>query len=74
MIFPDPSIILPNDIVQVTPECPNKCFRGMLVIVTEQREWGVCGYVQTFDGNAHVRLRNGEFVYVGRLEFAEEGP
>lgn len=32
-------MIQANDIVQVKPDCPNERFRGMLVIVTEPKEW-----------------------------------
>lgn len=45
------------DIVQVDPSY--EAFGGCMVVVTEVKDWGVQGYVQSVavDGQHHIRLK-----------------
>lgn len=46
-----------GDIVQVNPS--KEVFGGCMVVVTEVREWGVQGYIQSAGapGQAYIRLK-----------------
>jgi hypothetical protein len=66
-------VIKPGEIVQLDPEkTKNKSFGGCLMIVTDVKEWGVQGYVQSFGqsrdelgGQAYYRAENGTFEATG---------
>lgn len=56
---------------------------GVLVVVTERREWGIQGYMPMPDhdpergdvvGRAFARVSNGAFVKVGDVELLDENP
>lgn len=65
--------IMPGEIVQLNPETTgNKAFRGCLMVVSEVRQWGVQGYVQSLGatrdemgGQAYYRADTGTFERTG---------
>jgi hypothetical protein len=58
-------MVKPNDIVQVTPGV--EMFGACMVVVTEVRDWGIQGYVQSagVPGQQYVRLKTGDFEPTG---------
>jgi len=46
-----------GDIVQVNPD--KEMFGGCMVVVTERKEWGIQGYVQSagVSGQQYIRLK-----------------
>lgn len=61
-------MISPGDIVQLDPDkTVNAMFAGCLMVVTEVKNWGVQGYVQSLGdggkvgGQAYYRAENGTF-------------
>jgi hypothetical protein len=65
-----------GDVVQINPEMNDK-FPGMLVVVTEPKEWGCQGYLMhtgdfhavRFEGKAFIRPRFEEIEFVGKIEW-----
>jgi len=63
----------PGDIVQIKPDLKTKAFAGCLMVVTEVKDWGVEGYVQTVGdvervktgGQAYYRAETGSFEPTG---------
>lgn len=61
------------DIVQIVPTPIIKpMFHGKLAFVDEVTNWGLKAHIETFDGDAHVRLAWGTFVYIGKAAFLKE--
>lgn len=66
--------IEPGDLVQLNPNLVgNKAFAGCIMVVTELKEWGAQGYVQSLGemrdiqgGQAFYRAHWPEIEYVGR--------
>jgi hypothetical protein len=64
-------------VVQISPDYPNKAFAGCMLVVTEVfPSWGIKGYVQalgenrdTFGGQAYLRLKESDYVYVGKTNW-----
>lgn len=54
-----------GEIVQVDPSVPN--FGGCLVVVTEPKEWGMQGYVQSagVQGQHYIRLTHDKLAKTG---------
>ena len=54
-----------NDIVQVDPNF--ETFGACMVVVTEIKDWGIQGYVQSagVEGQQYIRLNIGEFERTG---------
>ena len=54
-----------GDIVQVDPE--KEMFGGCMVVVTEVKNWGIQGYVQSagVDGQQYIRLSHDDFEPTG---------
>ena len=54
-----------NDIVQVDPLF--ETFGGCMVVVTEVKDWGIQGYVQSagVEGQQYIRLRTEQFEPTG---------
>lgn len=54
-----------NEIVQVRPDFDT--FGGCLVVVTEVKEWGVQGYVQSAGvlGQQYIRLKHADIARTG---------
>ena len=54
-----------NDIVQVNPSVD--MFGACMVVVTEVKNWGIQGYVQSagVEGQQYIRLKFGEFDSTG---------
>ncbi len=52
-------------IVQIKPDAKNKAFRGCFVTVTELKNYGIKGYVQTV---GECKEKQGEQVWI-RFEF-----
>ena len=50
-------LVAVGDIVQVNPD--KEMFGGCMVVVTEPRDWGVMGYVQSagVPGQQYIRLK-----------------
>lgn len=69
-------------VIQIDPE--HNLFSGCFALVTETKQWGVQAFVAIpkrrgeFPGEAHVRLRWGDFEIVGespfKPEFVENSP
>lgn len=51
------SLVAIGDIVQVNPD--KEMFGGCMVVVTEPKDWGVMGYVQSagVPGQQYIRLK-----------------
>ena len=66
-----------GDVVQLRPEHK---FGGMLVVVTEPKEWGCQGYLMSqfnfeavrFQGVAYVLPKFEDFEYVGKIQWIYE--
>lgn len=62
----------PGDVVQVDPTSTR--FGPVFVIVEEVRSWGVLGYFLAHGeegvGAAYVRVKHGDYVRIGRAEWA----
>ena len=66
-----------GDVVQLKPDHK---FGGMLVAVTEPKEWGCQGYLMSqfnfeavrFKGVAYVRPKFDDFEYVGKIQWIYE--
>jgi hypothetical protein len=41
-----PCELRPGEIVQLSPDIPNRMFAGCFMVVTEPKSWGAQGYVQ----------------------------
>jgi hypothetical protein len=56
---------LVGQIVQVNPEL--EMFGGCMVVVTEQKSWGIQGYVQSagVPGQQYIRLKHKDFELTG---------
>ncbi len=62
-----------GDVVQLNPKLPQ--FGGMLLVVTEPKEWGCQGYLLStfnfeavrFHGAAYIRTNWEEMEYVGKI-------
>ena len=54
-----------NQIVQAAPHI--ETFGGCMVVVTEVKEWGIQGYVQSagVPGQQYIRLKTGDFEATG---------
>jgi hypothetical protein len=54
-----------GDIVQVDPS--KETFGACMVVVTEIKDWGIQGYVQSagVEGQQYIRLNTGEFEKTG---------
>lgn len=54
-----------GDIVQVEPS--QKMFGGCMVVVTEVKDWGIQGYVQSagVEGQQYIRLQTEHFEPTG---------
>lgn len=54
-----------NDIVQVNPE--KEMFGACMVVVTEVKDWGIQGYVQSAGvaGQQYIRLKLGDYDHTG---------
>jgi hypothetical protein len=60
------------DVIQISPEVDvNPVFKGKVAIVDEPRTWGCIAYVETFTGRAYVRLQQGTYKRLGKLEWIE---
>jgi hypothetical protein len=64
--------IKPGDVVQLSPDtCGNPAFAACMLVVTEVKQWGVQGYVQSLGENrlpgglAYYRAGWTEFEWVG---------
>jgi hypothetical protein len=63
-----------GDVVQINPEHK---FGGMLVVVTEPKDWGCQGYLMSqfnfeavrYKGVAYIRPMFEEFEYVGEIQW-----
>lgn len=62
-----------GDVVQLDPALTeNPMFQGCMLVVSEVKEWGIQGYVQSLGadgkmgGQAYYRAKTGTFEYVGR--------
>jgi hypothetical protein len=62
----------PGDVVQISPDCPNRPFAGCMMTVTEPKAWGAQGYVQALGedeqpgGQAFIRIKWEDMEFVGR--------
>jgi hypothetical protein len=56
---------LVGQIVQVNPEY--EMFGGCMVVITEQKSWGIQGYVQSagVPGQQYIRLKHKDFELTG---------
>lgn len=64
-------IVNVDDIIQITNE--NHKWFGCILIVSETKSWGVQGYVAIpMQGNAYIRLEDGDFEVVGRAIIVAE--
>ena len=71
-----------GDVVQISPEGKYSAspFGGMLLVVTEPKEWGCQGYLMSateftatkYKGVAYLRPEWADMEYVGRLEWLRE--
>lgn len=54
-----------GDIVQVEPS--QKMFGGCMVVVTELKDWGIQGYVQSagVEGQQYIRLKTEQYEQTG---------
>ena len=54
-----------GDIVQINPSV--ETFGGCLAVVTEPKEWGFQGYVQSagVPGQQYIRLKHGDYEATG---------
>lgn len=54
-----------GDIVQIDPS--KEMFGACMVVVTEVKDWGVQGYVQSagVDGQQYIRLKHGDYEATG---------
>lgn len=67
-------VLKEGDVVQLKPEHK---FGGMLVVVTEPKEWGCQGYLMSeynfeavrYNGIAFVRPTFADFEYVGTIQW-----
>ena len=59
--------IAKHGIVQVRPDYP--MFGGCLVVVTETKDWGIQGYVQSagVEGQQYIRLKHVDFETTGGI-------
>lgn len=69
-----------GDLVQLDPvKCSNRMLAGMVMVVTELRDWGVIGYVQMPGqrgepgGQAYYRARFEECHWVGKAMWMSGG-
>jgi len=55
----------PDDIVQVNPAV--ETFGGCMVVVTETKDWGIQGYVQSagVPGQQYIRLKHQDIMPTG---------
>jgi hypothetical protein len=59
-----------HDVIQIAPGSDVKpMFYGKFALVYEVRNWGVKAYIDTFQGQAHLRLPWGTFEVVGPAPF-----
>jgi hypothetical protein len=64
-----PAELKKHDIVQVNPGLEG--WGGCFVIVTEVKTWGIVGFVKIpYQGEAYIRVNNGDFEVVGEAAFA----
>lgn len=48
-----------GDVVQLSPECGNKHFRGAFMMVAEPKDFGALGFIHGLDkGKAYYRRSN----------------
>ena len=54
-----------GDIVQIDPS--KEVFGACMVVVTEVKEWGIQGYVQSagVEGQQYIRLKHGDYEDTG---------
>ena len=58
-----PRPLKPGELVQLSPDCRNPMFAGCIMVVTEAKEFGAQGYVQSLGqdgqpgGQAYCRAR-----------------
>lgn len=65
-----------GDVLQLNPKLP---FGGMLLVVTDPKQWGAQGYLcssRSFEatkyiGRTFVRVKFADMEYIGRLEWLE---
>lgn len=68
-----------GDVVQINPDYGNG-FGGMLLVVTESKEWGCQGYLMSdvefdavkYKGVAYLRVKFADMEYVGKLHWLRE--
>ena len=60
-----------GDIFQIDPN-HDPIFGGKLLIVTEPKNWGVQGYVDTFEGHAYYRCSYENMELVGKVRWKWE--
>lgn len=59
-----------NDVIQIAPHADVRdLFHGKLAIVDQVRAWGVRAYIDTFEGDAYLRLVWGTFEVIGPAAF-----
>jgi hypothetical protein len=68
----------PGDVVQLDPyTTENPMFRGCMLTVTEVKEWGIQGYVQSLGqrnrpgGQAYYRAKTGTYEHVGQAQWVQ---
>lgn len=68
--LPDAIPVNKHDVIQVAPvETVKQVFYGKLAIVDDVRSWGIKCHIDTFEGQAHLRLAWGTFEVIGPAAF-----